>query len=260
MSGQGGNGQQYLGQGGWQQAPPQWPPGTAPYGSPQYPPGAQGYQPGQQYAPPSQPPAPPRQGRPRRRRHVTRGILEAAGALIAIITITILGVHAAGKVEYIPVKAPVPGETQTVIKKVLVPGPTVTRRVTVAPKPASASAPTAAPAPATSSAPAPAPASSAPSAAGETVATFSGSGILTTPKFTTTGSWKLDYSFDCSSFGTSGNFAVYQYTGSTLTDVSVNQLGMGKSGSTYDYADGGTHYLEVNSECSWTLKVVDEGD
>jgi hypothetical protein len=97
------------------------------------------------------------------------------------------------------------------------------------------------------------------SLAGKTVATFSGSGIENTPKFTVTDTWKLSYSFDCSNFGSAGNFQVYEDGGNDFSGVSVNDLAMSKTGSTYAYADGGTHYLEVNSECSWTVKVIDEG-
>jgi hypothetical protein len=74
-----------------------------------------------------------------------------------------------------------------------------------------------------------------------------------------TDTWKLDYSFDCSSFGTSGNFIVNEDGGSDFSGASVNRLGTGKSGSTYAYGDAGTHYLQINSECSWSVKVIDEG-
>lgn len=109
----------------------------------------------------------------------------------------------------------------------------------------------------------PAPASSAPaspSLAGHVVATFSGSGIENTATFTVTATWKLDYSFDCTNFGYQGNFQVYEYGGSSgLSSVMVNDLATGKTASTYAYGDAGTHYLEINSECSWTVKITDEG-
>jgi hypothetical protein len=98
-----------------------------------------------------------------------------------------------------------------------------------------------------------------PPTVGKTVATYSGSGIDNTPKFTVTATWKLDYSFDCSSFGSPGNFQVYEDGGNDLGGLSVNDLAMSKTGSTYAYDDGGTHYLEINSECSWTVKIIDEG-
>jgi hypothetical protein len=111
-------------------------------------------------------------------------------------------------------------------------------------------------APAAPAAPA---ATEAAAAVAKTVATFSGSGIQNTSKFTVTGTWKLSYSFDCTSFGYSGNFQVYEDGGDDLGGVSVNDLAMTKSSSTWAYDDGGTHYLEINSECSWTVKVIDEG-
>ena len=62
----------------------------------------------------------------------------------------------------------------------------------------------------------------------------------------------------CSGVGTSGNFAVLEDGGSDLNGVTVNDLGMSKSASTWGYDDAGTHYLEVDSECSWKMNVVDE--
>jgi hypothetical protein len=101
------------------------------------------------------------------------------------------------------------------------------------------------------------PAAAAPAAA-RTVATFSGSGIENTPRFTVTATWKLIYSFNCSAFGYSGNFQVYEDGGSDFNGVSVNDLAMSKSATTWAYGDAGTHYLQVNSECAWEMKVVDE--
>lgn len=91
------------------------------------------------------------------------------------------------------------------------------------------------------------------------VATFSGSGIENTPKFTVTSTWKLDYSFSCRNFGSSGNFIVYEDGGNNFNGVDVNDLAVSKTGSTWAYDDAGTHYLEINSECAWTVKVIDEG-
>jgi hypothetical protein len=95
-----------------------------------------------------------------------------------------------------------------------------------------------------------------PSFTPHTVATYSGSGIENTPKFTVTASWKLAYSFDCSNFGTSGNFQVFEDGG---FNILTNDLAASKSASTMQYSDAGTHYLQINSECSWTVKIVDEG-
>lgn len=94
--------------------------------------------------------------------------------------------------------------------------------------------------------------------AAKTVATFSGSGITNTAQFTVSSTWKLDYSFDCSNFGYAGTFIVME-DGGLGGAMDVNALAVSKTGSSYAYDDAGTHYLEVNSECSWTLKVIDEG-
>ena len=91
-----------------------------------------------------------------------------------------------------------------------------------------------------------------------TVATFTGSGIQNTPKFTVTATWKLVYSFSCASFGQAGNFIVDEDGGSDFNGVSVNDMAMSKSASTWAYGDAGSHYLGINSECSWKVKVIDE--
>ena len=106
---------------------------------------------------------------------------------------------------------------------------------------------------------APTSASAAPAAAtARTVATFSGSGQGNTPRFIVSSTWKLVYSFNCSALGSTGNFQVYEDGGSDFSGVSVNDLAMSKSASTWGYNDAGTHYLEINSECAWKVKVVDE--
>jgi hypothetical protein len=125
--------------------------------------------------------------------------------------------------------------------------------------PAAASSPQASlPAASQQAAPPAQPAAKAPAVA-KTVATFTGSGIQNTPQFIVTGTWKLDYSFNCADFGYAGNFVVDEDGGSDLSGLSVNDLAMSKSSSTWAYDDAGTHYLAVNSECSWTMKVIDEG-
>jgi hypothetical protein len=91
------------------------------------------------------------------------------------------------------------------------------------------------------------------------VATFHGSGIQNTAKFTVTDTWQLAYAFDCTSFGYKGNFQVFEDGGVDFSGVDVNDLAMSKSANTWAYNDGGTHYLKINSECDWTVEVVDEG-
>lgn len=99
-------------------------------------------------------------------------------------------------------------------------------------------------------------ASKSPAAAAKpvTVLSESGHGVKTTAKFTVHGDWDLKYTYDCASFGMQGNFAVM--TGGDLPDVLVNEIGK-KGGDVTHQHDGGTLYLSVNSECAWTLKVID---
>jgi hypothetical protein len=95
------------------------------------------------------------------------------------------------------------------------------------------------------------------SAKQDVVVTFHGSGIQTTPPFTVTATWQLAYAFDCSSFG-KGNFQVYEYDGGDLKNELTNDLATSKSATSWAY-DAGTRHLEINSECAWTVEVIDEG-
>lgn len=64
-----------------------------------------------------------------------------------------------------------------------------------------------------------------------------GSGIQNTTQFTTGGNWTLNYTYDCSSFGSSGNFIVSDETGMPL----VNEMNDKGSGSTPQYDAGTGH-------------------
>lgn len=100
-------------------------------------------------------------------------------------------------------------------------------------------------------------ATSAPIKAPQTLLDLTGSGSKSTQKFTTSGDWDLNWTYDCSSFGDKGNFQVFIYTGDgtmSFQNTGVNQLGSKDSGTEH-YHTGGTYYLQVNSECSWTMKV-----
>jgi hypothetical protein len=87
-----------------------------------------------------------------------------------------------------------------------------------------------------------------------------GSGTASTPNFTTPTNWDIDWSYNCSNFGTQGNFAVTVEQAGTGTmasieDLPINQLGESGSGvQSYHY--GGKLYLSVDSECDWTIKAV----
>jgi len=116
--------------------------------------------------------------------------------------------------------------------------------------PASSAPAAAAPAKSTAAAPAPAvPATSV-------VLTASGNGIKTTKQFTVADNWSLKYSFDCSSFGSQGNFQVFEQGGDGDGSVLVNELSNKGGDVTYQHSDAGQHSLEVNSECSWTVTVT----
>jgi hypothetical protein len=95
-------------------------------------------------------------------------------------------------------------------------------------------------------------------AAAHTIATFTGSGIKKTPSFTVTVTWELDYSFHCANHGIPGNFIVHEDGGSDPNGLSVNDPSAGHSSSTWAYDDPGTHYLAINSGCTWKVKIVDE--
>jgi hypothetical protein len=91
-----------------------------------------------------------------------------------------------------------------------------------------------------------------------TVTTYSGSGIETTPKFTTTATWQLAYSFNCSEFGQPTEVQVEEDGGSDLNRALLNEKTLKTEGSTPVHDDAGSHYLKVNTACSWSVKVVDE--
>ena len=237
---QAGNGQQEYGQPPFaapQQQPWGPPPGYGPeqpyqqpppgYQPPQGPPPGPppGWQPGYGQQPPwgpqpgYQPPQPPPR-KPWIARHKVLSGLIAFGCLIVLIIVANSGGSSSSS-----------GAANT---------------ATQATAPSSAAATTAQPSASPSKTP-----------AAHTVATYNGSGIENTPQFTVTATWKLDYSFDCTDFGYQGNFIVME--DGTFGAMSVNGLAMSKSGSSYAYNDGGTHYLKINSECSWTVKILDEG-
>jgi hypothetical protein len=69
--------------------------------------------------------------------------------------------------------------------------------------------------------------------------------------------WNLGWAYNCSGFGSSGNFIVtINGIGNTQSsDAGVNQLGA-IGNSVESYYDTGTFQLVVNSECNWDLKVT----
>lgn len=96
------------------------------------------------------------------------------------------------------------------------------------------------------------------STTGQVLLKVKGNGAKTTEKFTAAGDWDLAYTYDCSNFGTQGNFAVLVYGDDgnlSLSNQGPNELG--NKGNDVDHEHhGGTYYLDVNSECQWTIKVT----
>jgi hypothetical protein len=115
------------------------------------------------------------------------------------------------------------------------------------------------PAPAETGSSVAAPAQPAPAQASgpQSLLKISGSGTKSTAKFTAAGDWDINWSYDCSNFGTQGNFIVTIFNGDgsmSFSNTGVNQLG--RSGADVDhYHNGGTFYLSVNSECKWKIEV-----
>jgi hypothetical protein len=95
--------------------------------------------------------------------------------------------------------------------------------------------------------------------AGTVLLSLTGSGTKQTQKFTTgSDDWDVAYTYDCSNFGGTGNF-ILTPTGEdgapSFTNTGINDLGAGKSDVTH-YHHGGTYFLDINSECKWTVKVT----
>ncbi len=70
----------------------------------------------------------------------------------------------------------------------------------------------------------------------------------------------MSWSYDCSSFGSAGNFSVdiQQPSGDLAIDIGPNEEGSGATGTDY-YYDSGSFQLAVISECDWTISVAPSG-
>lgn len=76
----------------------------------------------------------------------------------------------------------------------------------------------------------------------------------------------MRYSFNCASFGESGNFVadlLYGNQSSLNSDDAqiANALALhgGQTTTVYPQDPGKSYYLSVNSECSWRVKVSTKG-
>jgi hypothetical protein len=83
-----------------------------------------------------------------------------------------------------------------------------------------------------------------------------GNGISTTPSFTTSGGWEIDWSYDCANLGQSSTFQISLHESSSNARVDTAAIALGASGSDVTFEDqGGTYYLQVSSECNWHVIV-----
>ena len=96
-----------------------------------------------------------------------------------------------------------------------------------------------------------------------TLLTLSGTGIKSSKSFNWSGhSIDVDYSYNCSNFGTKGNFILMFYgassLGPTVPDILANELADKGGSTTTEYLHGptGPFHVEVNSECQWALTVT----
>jgi hypothetical protein len=96
-------------------------------------------------------------------------------------------------------------------------------------------------------------AAAAPPAAATTLLTLKGTGTKTTAQFTTGSNWTVGYTYDCARLAGNftGNFTVTDETKMLLVD----EIKLKGSGSSPQYA-AGTHHLQINSECDWTITVT----
>ena len=86
--------------------------------------------------------------------------------------------------------------------------------------------------------------------------TQTGTGTQSTSTFNAPTNWNLAYTYNCANFGSGqGIFQVYVMPDSLLL-LPVNQLGASGSGTEHYHSGGSGIYLEVNSECSWTITAT----
>ena len=100
-------------------------------------------------------------------------------------------------------------------------------------------------------------------AAAVTLLSLTGNGIKTSKSFSATGdSVDVVYTFNCASFGQTGNFQIMFYGaspfGPTMPDILANALALKGGDTTTEYLNGasGPFHVEINSECAWAVKVV----
>lgn len=98
-----------------------------------------------------------------------------------------------------------------------------------------------------------------------TIATFTGSSNTNTAQFTIqpydSSNWVMKYTYTCSGQMTgTGNFIVNEDGGNdssgTSSSVQLNNLDSGQNSQTNVYGDAGTHYLQIQTQCPYTITVM----
>jgi hypothetical protein len=89
-----------------------------------------------------------------------------------------------------------------------------------------------------------------------------GTGTASTAKFKVPNDWDLAWTYNCrAALGGTGNFIVeiydvYSTPQLDLDNQGVNQVGAGGQGVEHYHSGGNTKYLQITSECPWTVKVT----
>jgi hypothetical protein len=92
----------------------------------------------------------------------------------------------------------------------------------------------------------------------KTILSLDGNGDKQTQKFTVSGDWDLEWSYDCSSRGIdSGAYyaTIYNDDGTRSYENPEVSQSLVKSSDTQHYYKDGTFYLNISSTCSWHVNV-----
>lgn len=88
------------------------------------------------------------------------------------------------------------------------------------------------------------------------ILTWSGSGIENSQPFRTHGPVNISYTYNCASFGESGDFSItVEDTSGNPIDIPVNTSGNSGGATSYEPVSAGSYILSVDSECDWTIRV-----
>ena len=90
------------------------------------------------------------------------------------------------------------------------------------------------------------------------IAQFAGHGPARTSRFRVGGqrTWRIAWSYDCSSLGHLGTFAITVVGAGTRRATPVDQAGQRGQGVAPAQAGPGTYQLAVSSGCAWTVRAL----